>query len=56
MIHYGRIFKSLIAQMIFGFAAVAVVFLSLSGIVLIIKNNYKNKKTKSVKGFFCQVP
>ena len=54
MIHYGRIFKSLIAQMIFGFAAVAVVFLSLSGILLIIKNNYKNKKTKSVKGFFAK--
>ncbi|WP_419768183.1 PepSY domain-containing protein [Arcobacter sp.] len=54
LIHYGRIFKSLVAQMIFGFAAVAVVFLCLSGVFLIIKNNYKNKKTKNLKGFFAK--
>ena len=53
-IHYGSIFKSLVARILFGFASVAVVFLCLSGLYLVIKNSYRNKKTHTVKGFFAK--
>lgn len=53
-IHTGRIFNSLLVSIIFGFASVAIVFLSISGIYLVIKNHYKNGKTKTVKGFFAK--
>lgn len=53
-IHTGGIFNSIVFKIIFGFMSVAVVFLSLSGLYLIIKNHYKNTKTKSVKGFFAK--
>jgi len=41
-IHTGAIFDSTVVKIIFGFMSVAIVFLSLSGIILIIKNRYKN--------------
>ena len=53
-IHTGLIFKSLLVKIIFGFMSVAVVFLCLSGLYLIIKNNYKNTKTKTAAGFFAK--
>lgn len=53
-IHTGAIFNSIIFKIIFGFMSVAVVFLCLSGILLIIKNKYKNAKTKTVRGFFAK--
>jgi|GEM_PF-4038116 len=53
-IHTGGIFNSIVSKILFGFMSVAVVFLSLSGLFLIIKNHYKNSKTKTVKGFFAK--
>ncbi|RXJ68914.1 hypothetical protein CRV08_05615 [Halarcobacter ebronensis] len=53
-IHTGRIFNSTIFRIIFGFMSVAVVFLSLTGVFLIFKNNYRNGKTKSLKGFYAK--
>jgi len=53
-IHTGRIFNSLVFRIIFGFMSVAVVFLSLSGLFLIIKNHYKNSKTKTTKGLYAK--
>ena len=53
-IHTGAIFNSLIFKIIFGFMSVAVVFLCLSGLILILKNSYRNSKTKTVKGFFAK--
>lgn len=53
-IHTGRIFNSLVFRIIFGFMSVAVVFLALSGLYLVIKNHYKNSKTKTVKGLYAK--
>ncbi|XOB62743.1 PepSY domain-containing protein [Campylobacterota bacterium DY0563] len=53
-IHTGKIFNSIIFKILFGFMSVAIVFLSLSGLFLIIKNNYRNGKTKSLKGFYAK--
>ena len=53
-IHTGKIFNSLVFRIIFGFMSVAVVFLALSGLYLVIKNHYKNTKTKTVKGFYAK--
>jgi len=52
-IHRGRIFNSFIMRILFGFMSVAVVFLCLSGIYLIIKNNYRNT-AKSTKSHFAK--
>ena len=48
-IHTGAIFNSIVFKILFGFMSVAVVFLSLSGLFMIIKNKYRNsvKSTKS---------
>ncbi|WP_108061838.1 PepSY-associated TM helix domain-containing protein [Poseidonibacter lekithochrous] len=53
-IHTGRIFNSLVFRIIFGFMSVAVVFLTLSGLYLVIKNHYKNAKTKTAKGLYAK--
>ena len=53
-IHTGGIFNSILSKILFGFMSVAVVFLCLSGIFLIVKNHYKNGKTKTAKGFFAK--
>lgn len=53
-IHTGSIFNSIIFKIIFGFMSVAVVFLSFTGIFLIFKNNYSNKKTTSSKAFYAK--
>lgn len=53
-IHTGAIFNSFIWKILFGFMSIAVVFLSLSGVYLIIKNSYRNSKTKTLKGFYAK--
>ncbi len=53
-IHRGWIFNSLLIRILFGFASVAIVFLCLSGIFLIIKNSYRNTKTKTAKAFLAK--
>jgi len=50
-LHYGGV-GNLIIKLLFGFASVAVLFLTLSGVILVIKTKYPNKKAKSVKSFF----
>jgi len=52
-IHTGLIFESILFKILFGFMAVAVVFLSITGIYLTIKNKYKNK-VKSTKSHFAK--
>ena len=52
--HTGGLFNSLLVKILFGFMSVAVVFLCFSGILLIIKNKYSNKKTKSNKAFYAK--
>lgn len=53
-IHTGGIFNSLLIKIIFGFMSVAVVFLSISGLFMIIKTRYKNNQTKTLKGFLAK--
>lgn len=50
----GGIFSSIVMKIIFGFVSVAVVFLCLSGVYLVIKNSYRNTKTKTIKGFYAK--
>ena len=50
----GGIFNSIFMKILFGFSSVAIVFLCLSGLLLIIRNSYKNKKTNSPKTFFAK--
>ena len=52
--HTGGLFNSLLVKILFGFMSVAVVFLCFSCILLIIKNKYSNKKTKSNKAFYAK--
>lgn len=53
VLHYGGI-GSIIFTLLFGFASVAVLFLTISGIFMIIKTKFPNKKTKSSKAFFAK--
>jgi len=53
-IHTGAIFKSIYFKIIYGFMSVAVVFLCLSGLLLLIKNKYSNKKTTSPKTLYAK--
>jgi uncharacterized iron-regulated membrane protein len=52
-IHKGN-FSNLLVKILFGFASVAVLFLCLSGVFLILKVKYSNKKTTTSKGFFAK--
>jgi len=52
-IHTGLIFNSILFKIVFGFMSVAVVFLSITGVYLTIKNRYKNK-VKSTKSHFAK--
>lgn len=52
-LHYGGIGNILIV-FIFGFVSVAVLFLTLTGILIVIKTKYPNRKTKSSKAFFAK--
>jgi len=50
-IHTGAIFDFIVFEILFGFMAVAVVFLSITGVFLIIKNKYRNT-VKSSKAHY----
>lgn len=52
-LHYGGI-GSILFKFLFGFVSVAVLFLTLSGTVMVLKTKFSNKKPKSAKSFFAK--